>query len=63
MGHDKLGNALSIGDTVVYIDLNISSLGVGQIVAFTPKKVRISVRQHTTLRNAVDIIKVEIPNA
>lgn len=60
---DKLGNELAIGDTVVYINMNEGALGVGQIVAFTSKKVRISIRQHTTCRNAVDIIKVELPNA
>ncbi len=63
MFQDKLKNNLAIGDTVAYVYMDYPDVRIGQIVAFTAKKVRIEVLQHTTLKDPENIVKVYLPDA
>lgn len=59
MHKDVTGKELVIGDTVAFVHGGYPKVHIGKILAFTAKKVRIEIRQHTTLKNAADIVKVD----
>lgn len=46
---DCLGNNIELGDTIISSDMHYADLLIGEVIGFTPKKIRIKCQRTLTL--------------